>query len=355
MNEWMITMENVTMLKQAIDKLSEYEAKNLLLQLLNRSETSSDSAFVTDISIMQQSIIQTMNILGNVPRANTVHIVFSQAAAKNLRSIFSLLDDIQTNQVIALPSLLAIGPMANFHTEQGRTVRGAWLKERLRNLSDWIDATVQHVRRGIAEIQAITPGQEVVIWVCNNAQEQTGLRVVLALLKNYSNQISVFNAFDAFHVIHTYSQLAEENYPRVVEELTADECQLLYDKYAIHPLSAVQRQSLEEEGWNILNGPAYTIRTWENHTLLNDYNENRDDELIVHCAKALHAKQHTKSVIPVLRLVGEVIGQMKEPLADEWIEYRIRQLIAQGLFTHEGELNTKRWYSVELVDASHLK
>ena len=247
MNGMRVIMENINILKQAIDKLSEHEAKNLLLQLLNRGEISSDVSFVTDMTIMQQSIIQAMNALGDVPRANTVHIVFSQAAAKNLRSIFSLLDDLQVNQVIALPSLLAIGPIVNFHTEQGRVLRSVWLKERLRNLSNWIDATVQHVRRGIAEIQAITPGQEVVIWVCNNAQEQTGLRVVLALLKNYNNQISVFNAFDAFHAIHTYSQLAEENYPRVVEELTADERQLLYHQW-LPPLTAIQRQSLEEEG-----------------------------------------------------------------------------------------------------------
>lgn len=51
------------------------------------------------------------------------------------------------------------------------------------------------------------------------------------------------------------------------------------------------------------------------------------------------------------RLIGEVIGHMEQYTGDEWIEYRLRHLIEQGIFEYRGELHAMRYYEVKLKES----
>lgn len=50
------------------------------------------------------------------------------------------------------------------------------------------------------------------------------------------------------------------------------------------------------------------------------------------------------------RLIGEVIGHMQQYTGDQWIEYRLRDLIAKEIFAYRGDLNAMRLYEVKLKE-----
>lgn len=41
---------------------------------------------------------------------------------------------------------------------------------------------------------------------------------------------------------------------------------------------------------------------------------------------------------------------MEQYRGDEWIEYRLRILVKQGVFTYKGDLKAMRLYEVKLTD-----
>ncbi|RDU37998.1 hypothetical protein DRW41_08845 [Neobacillus piezotolerans] len=48
------------------------------------------------------------------------------------------------------------------------------------------------------------------------------------------------------------------------------------------------------------------------------------------------------------RIIGEAIGQIEEYVGDSFLEYRLRHLIAEGVFEVQGSTKAMRYYSVKL-------
>lgn len=72
--------------------------------------------------------------------------------------------------------------------------------------------------------------------------------------------------------------------------------------------------------------------------------------MIIACAKRLQEEEQVQYQVAA-KIIGEVIGQMEQFREAEWIEYRLRQLIKQGVFTYQGELIGMLHYQVKLSDA----
>lgn len=201
----------------------------------------------------------------------------------------------------------------------------------------------------VKRIKNIPPHQDIVIWTCQNAHEQTGLRLVLAMLKDKLNSVFVIDTFTAFHEIHYYPQLAEENYPRATGEVTSDNLRLFYEQFELRPLKKAKRQALCGEGLRIaLNEDI--IRTWEHQELWHNLDESRDDHIIIECAKSMYLEKGKVEYMKSARLIGDVLGHMVQYRGDEWLEYRLRRLIEQGVFAYKGNLKDMRYYEVKLND-----
>lgn len=48
------------------------------------------------------------------------------------------------------------------------------------------------------------------------------------------------------------------------------------------------------------------------------------------------------------RLIGEIIGHLNQKISDEFFEYRLIQLVLNGVFEIEGVPKAMRFYSVKL-------
>lgn len=345
-------MEKANQLKRAITKLNDTETKSLLFQLFLQAEMNEPTQFVKDLNKMKHSLMA----LSPVPHTQTVHIVFGDSTAGSLRVAFHDTAYKETEEVLVLPDNFSVGPVKNLHTKEGIQARFQWLKDRFQDAINERDAYMHGMMEAIENIKTIPPYQDIVVWTGNNAHEQTGLRLVLALLKDKWNTIFILNTFSAFHELYTYPVLAEEDYPQISSQLCSDELLLIYEQYDMRPVQIAKRETLCQEGWNMLleasssmlSDEPYLIRTWEDNELWHNTNIDGDDDFIIACAKRMHAEEETLDFIKAARVIGEVCGHMEQYRGIEWMEYRLRCLIERGVFEYEGDLKAMRLYQVKL-------
>lgn len=226
--------------------------------------------------------------------------------------------------------------------------RFQWFKENYRDDFNYIEEYKRGILKTIEKIKGILPYQQIIVWTCENSAEQTGLRIILYLLQNKVNEVFELNTFKAFHEFYSYPMLEEEQFPRTSGELTSEQLLEFYEKFELSPMNNAKRQAFSDEGQNLLLIKSH-LRTWEHNELWHSDVE-RDDDFIIHCAKKLHKEQDTHEYMKAARLIGEVIGHMKQYTGDEWIEYRLRDLISKEIFTYKGDLSAMRLYEVKLKE-----
>ncbi len=334
-------LEDVSRLKEAIKKLSEEEAKSMLFISLLNGKSSED---------IKQVILHMSEDKEKAVNAQTVHILFGDSPGGSLKAAFRDTDYHKTEGIIVFPDNLSIGPIKDLHNASGIEARLAWFQKRYNTEDDGLEHNRQRMLTAVEEINLILPHQNIVIWTCQNAHEQTGLRLVLAMLEGKLNAVRVIDTFTAFHEKNIYPYLVEDNYPRTTGELNGETLLNFYEQFGMGPLSNVERQTLSDEGRYLLSDDIHIIRTWACNQLLNSSNENRDDDFIIECANRMYHEDGKVEYKKAARLIGEVIGHMQQSTGDEWIEYRLKSLIKQGVFSYRGDLKAMRFYEVKLQD-----
>ncbi|MGE7686423.1 DUF1835 domain-containing protein [Peribacillus simplex] len=339
-------MENINQLKRAISKLDEREVKALLNLIFIRSEQCEEDEMIRILQSMKKSLIQVSRNEEKKEHPQTVHIVFGDSTAGSLKFAFRKTTYAKTEEIIVLPDILSVGPIESLQTKEGIENRFQWFKENYRDDFKNLEEYKQGMLKAIEKIKAIPPYQKVIIWTCENAAEQTGLRIVLYILQNKVNDVFELNTFKAFHEFFTYPMLEEEQFPRSSGELTPEKLLQFYEQFELRPMNFTKRNALSDEGQNLMLIENH-LRTWE-HGELRDSNIERGDDFIIHCAKKLHKEQGTYDYMKSARLIGEVIGHMQQYTGDEWIEYRLRDLISKEIFEYRGDLSAMRLYEVKL-------
>ncbi|MBY0222646.1 DUF1835 domain-containing protein [Sporosarcina aquimarina] len=339
-------MEDINWLKQAISKLDEQEAKALLHVLLVRSEQHEENELSEILQSVKESLRRLSKNDGKIEGLETVHIVFGDSTGGSLKASFRETSYELTEEIIVLSDNFSVGPIESLHTRKGLESRFQWFKENYHPFFDDFKQYKAGMVKAVEKIKAITPDQQVVIWTGENAAEQTGLRIVLYLLDKKPNKVLELNTFKAFHENFMYSQLEEELFPRTSGELTPERLLLFYEQFELRPMRLAKRHALCDEGKNLLRMESL-LRTWEHGELWHS-NVDRDDDIIIRCAKYLHKEQSTYNFMKSARLIGEVIGHMQQYTGDEWIEFRLRALISKEVFVYRGDLQAMRLYEVKL-------
>lgn len=320
--------------------MSEADAKSMLFLTLMNEQSKDD---------MVQFLLQ-QNEEQDVSTIETVHIVFGHSPGGSLKAAFRNSNYVKTEEIIVMPGNFSVGPLKDLHLCEGIEARFQWLQERYFIEDDGLATFEREVKEAVEKIKSIPPHQDIIIWTCQNAHEQIGLRLVLAMLEKKPNDIYVLDTFQLFHELHIFPHLAEDNYPRSSGEVSVENVLHIYEQYQGRPLKKSVQQTLSKEGLKMLMDD-YCIHTWEYNELWSHHNENVDDDWIIACAKRLHEDQEEAPYLMAARLIGEVLGHMEQYREAEWIEYRLRQLIQQGVFSYRGELKGMLHYQVKLADA----
>lgn len=269
-----------------------------------------------------------------------VHIVCGESPAGSLRVGLG-----RENKVIGFPDFFAVGPIQQLHDQAGRKRRYEWLRDHLNYPDDFIEKEYEkRFSKTLAEIDAIPDSLPIVIWTAENANEQTGARYLLFLLKEKMNDIFLINTTMAYQELFNTSEY--QYFYFHTGEVHPEKLNIIYQKNLSNPLTNEKRTRAEKE-WVALSHTEGVIRIWKNNEI-QAVDEDYFDELIISKAHKLHAKQEEKDFIKSGRLIGNVLGHIDNNVGDAYLEYRLRHLIHTGVFEINGIPKGMRHYSVKL-------
>lgn len=276
-----------------------------------------------------------------------IHIIFGAAAAGSLKQAIREMKQKQIDDVIAFDDIYSIGPLLHLHEHEGQANRIEWLRNVMSNEFGYFDDMVNVQHRMLQQIKEIKAGSRILIWTGSNAHEQIALRYAIYLLKEKSIELSVINITTAF------DQLFNTNTRRMIlrhsGEIASEKFKILYEsKEHIHPVTKEERERLQNE-WLSLAKENHTLRIWQKGQVIS-VPEDEFDAYLVKMAKRLHQSAPEEEYIVTPRLIGEVIGHLDQYIGDDFIEYRLKTLIDQGIFDMKGKRTSMRYYSIKLKE-----
>ena len=277
-----------------------------------------------------------------------IHLLFDSSSSGSLNVVLRDLGLEKKARVISFWEQFSIGPVCQIQEEHGMEERFEWVADKLNQSYDDIQTYTQYFQKAIRQLQSIPAGESIYVWAADNAHEQTGLRFVVHLLKDRPNDI-----IPIFTTAEHQALKLKVNYTIIrTGEISPEYLQLIYEQHHGTYLTDHEREALEKE-WLELAESHETLRIWRNGKIHN-VSEDYYDMFIIQKAKKLHREQNTKDFMKSARLIGEVLGHLEQSVGDEFLEYRLRKLIEQGIFEVEGSLVAMRFYSVRLKEKPEL-
>lgn len=276
-----------------------------------------------------------------------IHIVFGAAAAGSLKQALREMKQDQVNDIIAFDDIYSIGPLLHLHEHEGQEKRIEWLRNVISNEFGHFDDMVTDQHRMLQQIKDIKDGTSIFIWTGSNAHEQIGLRYAIYLLKEKNIELSLINTTTAF------DQLFNTNTRRMdirhAGEITTEKLKVLYkSKEHMHSVTKEERAQLLIE-WLSFAKENHTLRIWQKGQTIS-VPEDEFDAYLVKMAKRVHQSEPEEDYIKTPRLIGEVIGYLEQYIGDDFIEYRLKTLIDQGIFDMIGRRTSMRYYSIKLTE-----
>jgi hypothetical protein len=320
-------------LRRCVSQLNEKESKSLLMILFKEIATADQTkeAQATLLNELRRIYEEFTDLEPEEPlndkNLSQVHIVCGESAAGSLKVGLSSLNA-KRGKVIALSADLSIGPLGKLDEKEGMRSRIEWIS---RNFVEDNEEEEHPISVSVAAIRAIHENVPITICASDNAWEQTALSFIVYLLKGRSNELRVINPCAYFK-----KRFEEEGGGVIYShtgEMASDILKSLFKKYAHQaPLSDSERSGLEEE-WVRLSQSDSQLRIWKDDHV-QTVSDHYFDREIIKAAKHLSRQADCKSGMLCVRLIGEVIGQVREYqwVSDVFIEYRIRALIRSGKF-----------------------
>lgn len=333
-------------LHRKIEKLTGSQAKSFLLNVAYRLKMikeshSSQEEMLEELSFLYDEIIGESQ-LDKYPDRNyeVVHLVCGESAAGSLRYGSG-----PKTKVIGFPDLFAVGPIWNVNGNAGRERRYEWLKNHLNMEMDYYeDEYKQKMQQTLQEIREIPNNLPIVLWTAENADEQTGMRYILHLLKDKKNEMYLINTTLAYKEMFDTDEI--QYFCLHTGEATPENLKMIDKKKRLKPLTKEERKQYEKE-WAALTKTEEVLRIWEKGQI-KSVNEDYFDPFIIETAQRLHSEQDKHDFILSARIIGDVLGHLDQVMGDSFLEYRVRTLIYNGAFEIKGIPKGMRYYSVKL-------
>ncbi|TWM34860.1 hypothetical protein CHCC14821_4005 [Bacillus paralicheniformis] len=265
---------------------------------------------------------------------HVVHIAFGESAGGSINMMLKQTGGTQKKRLIVLPELFSIGPLQNLEIKEGRVNRYEWLKTYLNDRFHELGEIYSRFEDAVSALSRIQEQAAVFMWTGDHAHEQTGLRFVHHILRQMN--LAVFHLNTSKFFPHTRSS----------GELNDEELRFIYEQGDQSALTAAERRDLAEE-WTALSQQTSVLRVWEDGRI-KSVKEDFYDSFIIGKLAQLQKNRSTNTFINCPRLIGEVIGHLEENIGDEFIEYRILELIRKGIFEMEGVPKGMRYFSIRL-------
>lgn len=337
-------------LKSIIKNSTEEEAKSILyfifsqIKVAEQFERYSDDVLIKDIKKIYSNYLKMKQNQANSHQSkpyNVAHVVFGDSAAGCLKITLQNLGLQEEEKVITLSDIFSIGPLWQLHKQVGLNNRHEWLLKHINIDEEVLDSYQEYFNKCILELNDISNDTPIIIWTGDNAHEQTGLRFVLYLLQERTNDIFTINSTASYKMINPNVECFR------MAEISHDILKLIYEKNRKGTALTQNERKYFEQEWELLASNHEVLRLWENETI-KSVHESYYDNFIIKSAEVIHKKKNSTDFIKSARLIGHVMGELNQYVGDYFLEYRVRHLIVNGIFDIEGVPKAMRFYSIKL-------
>lgn len=353
-------MDNIVKMKEALNRLSAQELKQLLLLTFHQVEAAANDQLAKEelYPFLKEMYDHLLDIRQNQVRrwqpdtgTKTVHVVFGRSPAGSLKCVIEALGRVDTDKIVSFDlDYFAFGPLHDLHTEEGRKRREEWFRDHI-NESRKDDGISYEEYHGelVKQLSGIPPEARIVILSCKNAHERTGLLWAVYLLRHHPNPIHIIDADEACGKKYNMPDYwCKYNH---TGEITPEKLQEVYmEAEQEDPIPGETRRQLEDK-WLKLSGRHETLRLWEDDDLRSvgvDYL----DAYLLRTVEELQHRLPEHEFIKAARVIGQAIGMWDDYIGDVFFEYRLRHLIYEGRLEIKGVPRAMRYYGVRLKKRS---
>ncbi|MEK3793576.1 DUF1835 domain-containing protein [Paenibacillus sp. FSL R7-0204] len=282
-----------------------------------------------------------------------VHILFGMSDAGSLKVTFSTLGIRETNQVLAFNESFSIGPLSGLDTITGVQNRHLWMMER-----DGEYSISQHHNQEnrlvhmVQTVKSIPHHAITVIWVADNAHDQTGLRFVLHVLRERIQPVHMVNVTELYQSAAIHG--TEGFVPFYSGAIDRETYLLIVKKYSQGvPLASDQRRGYELD-WLRLAAENQMLRLWKDAAIIS-CDESSMDEVILRSVIELEEEQERNQVRKGFVSAGSVFIRVFEVsqqfLGTSFILNRMRALVNQGVLMSHGYSGDLNQFSLRQASA----
>jgi hypothetical protein len=344
-------LRDMLAIKKAADSLGEGELKPYLgfilakIRLMKEQEGPIGAAVAELIELYDElmGLQEKRAVWDPVSACTHVHIVVGDSFAGSMKQALRGLGRVETHKLITLRENYAIGPLGGLDSPEGRKARSNWFRDNITEAFEAYTEFEEEYNELLDKLEQIPEQAEVIVWTSGNACEQTGMRHALHLLRSKRNSISVCDACAVCEELYNRPD-AFNNY-RHSGEIPPDKLrEALIRLDGRGKLRAADISRLERE-WQAITEQAGTLRIWRDSAML-EVPADYYDQYLLETLDELKPTTGDNGFLRSARLIGEAIGYCEQYIEDSYFEYRLRELIYDGILEIKGVPAAMRFYSI---------
>ncbi|WP_243734996.1 DUF1835 domain-containing protein [Paenibacillus turpanensis] len=346
-------MKELVEMKMAVDQLEVEETRQYLRYVLlkigrlKKQEEPLEAVGDTLIELYDSlmSTREKRTVWDPVPDCTHVHIVVGDSFSGGMKQALKKLGWADQHKLIPLRENYAIGPLTGLNSLEGRKARADWFRDNISEAFESYTDFEEDFQELLAKVENIPEQAQVVLWASGNACEQTGMRHAIQLLRRKRNPICVYDAAYLSSKMDSDKRQDVEIDSLHSGELSPDKLtKALQRMDGSGNLSESNIQRLEEE-WQDISRQEGVLRIWQDQKLV-EVKANYFDSYLLEKLDKLRPPAAAQEFLAAPRLIGEAIGYCDQYVGDTYFEYRLRELIYDGILEIKGVPAAMRFYRV---------
>lgn len=347
-------------IQQAVGRLSGETAKSCLKMALHHIRLLKDQCVSVDEAVAGLIELHDRIISGQMagvedhkrfwepgPGATHVHIVTGDSFAGSMTLALRELGWKNSHKLVRLGEPYAIGPLGGLDTPEGRKQRADWFRNNISEAFEAYEVFQEEYAAMLDQLDRIPEHAEVIIWVSRSVTEQVGLRHATHLLRNRPNPIRVHNACTISEWLHNRpdaSILYRRSGEIPPEKLKAVLKHVFAGSNGPGHLSAEEVARLSAE-WLSISDQGGVLRIWQDG-VVREVPTDYFDSYLLEKLDQIRPPAGDDGFVKCARLIGEAIGYCEQDIDYSFFEYRVRELVYQGILEIRGVPAAMRYYSV---------
>jgi Domain of unknown function (DUF1835)./Protein of unknown function. len=315
------------------------------IQAIKEQDGSRESAVAELIELYDElmGLQEKRAVWDPVPSCTYVHIVSGDSFAGGMKQALKELGWADKHKLIALRENYAMGPLEGLDSPEGRKARSNWFLDNIAEAFEAYAEFEEEYRELLGKLEQIPERAEVIVWASGNACEQIGMRHAIYLMRNKRHSISVYDACAICEELHNRPDAAIRY--RHSGEISAKELQGALIRIDGRGRLTTAGVAQARQEWQTLSKQTGVLRIWQDNEVLTvpaDYY----DQYLLEKLDSLRPPALDNEFLKSARLIGEAMGHCEQPIGDSYLEYRLRELIYNGILEIKGVPAAMRFYSV---------